>query len=557
MVKRELGAYFAIGLLVFVVAIIAYSLDSGITGFVTFGEDSTTGFDGEMLNVSFNDSLGAIVLNLNETSGTYTSGVFDVGNESSWNNLTFFGNDLSFEVKSCSLISCAEEFSNPSSVDGLINLSSLNPSQYFQYKVSFNSNLSNLTSVYINYDVVEIEEAPVSLNIISPQNTTYDNKTQLVNISQGLEFDEIIYNWNGNNETYYNETYVEFAEGSNTLLVWGNNSGNITSLGVSFSVVLPVLGCTDSSATNYDSGATEDDGSCNYAEDEEESEESSEESESSESVSSDSYQQPTFQKSSPPASALTSNEISAVKLSPNETQDFSWIVSNEGDSFLFSCEFSISGENSDWIVFSTDTKNFNPSESLTYDFTVSVPENSQDSDYSFSASLSCIGDSVSRDFTLTVEEEKIDFELLDAQRTRQDRVRVLYSLSELIGESQDVEVSFILTDSNGTLAAQVEENHTIEANSSEEFSLNIEVNETLEGEIDLDVSYNSEIYSSSVQEKITLGAPIGGFAVFEGFGAGTAIIVIVVAAVLVLVLFFARKMRKSKKTLKNLIDDKK
>ena len=70
----------------------------------------------------------------------------------------------------------------------------------------------------------------------------------------------------------------------------------------------------------------------------------------------------------------------------------------------------------------------------------------------------------------------------------------------------------------------------------------------------LNVDLNSEKYSSSVRELITLGAPIGGFAIFGegGLGTGGIVVILVVFVVLVAIFFVIRKMKSSGKTLKDL-----
>jgi hypothetical protein len=78
----------------------------------------------------------------------------------------------------------------------------------------------------------------VDISIISPINTTYNNATQLVNITAtGDNIDTIWYNWNGTNITYTNPINVTFNEGSNTLHAWANNSdGNVSSTNVTFEI---------------------------------------------------------------------------------------------------------------------------------------------------------------------------------------------------------------------------------------------------------------------------------------------------------------------------------
>jgi len=152
---------------------------------------------------------------------------------------------------------------------------------------------------------------------------------------------------------------------------------------------------------------------------------------------------------------------------------------------------------------------------------------------------------------VVVEKKKLDFELISSQRGSSENVLVVYSLEELAGENQEITIAFSLLDVEGLSLASVEESVEVVANSVEEFSVEIPVNGTLDGELNLQVSFNSQIYSDSVLEHVTLGAPIGGFAIFEGLGTGKTIVFGSVVTVLLLLFLIARKMRKSGKTLKS------
>ena len=162
-------------------------------------------------------------------------------------------------------------------------------------------------------------------------------------------------------------------------------------------------------------------------------------------------------------------------------------------------------------------------------------------------------------------QKKLDLNITNVRRTRDDRVSVDYILTELAGEDQDVEILFSIKDSSGVLVGEASQNRSLNANESDDFRTNIPINETLlpvnettgepvETDLTLSAAFNSQVYSSTVLEPITLGAPIGGFAIFEGIGgAGGAILLIVVVLILIVIFFIARKMRQSGKTLGSLV----
>ncbi|MEX0920483.1 MAG: hypothetical protein WDZ69_02780 [Candidatus Pacearchaeota archaeon] len=280
-----------------------------------------------------------------------------------------------------------------------------------------------------------------------------------------------------------------------------------------------------------------------------ESSEAGQETESFESSESESQTQ---------SGPLNAESIGEVRIRPGSLEEVSLNVENTGSSFMMSCELSSSGENSDWISFDEGQKNIDPDEEAAFNFVVSVSEDTGEGEYPLSVSVECSsGDSVSESFTVLVEKEKIGFEIVDARKTRQDdMVRVTYSLEELSGTPQDVEIDFVLEDSNETQLANLGENRSLDSNESSEFTAEIiVVNGSLEDEVNLRVSYNSEIYSSSVRESLVLGAPIGGFAIFDELGltgiGANAIIVIAGAFLLLIVIFFiTRRIRLSMKARK-------
>ena len=190
-----------------------------------------------------------------------------------------------------------------------------------------------------------------------------------------------------------------------------------------------------------------------------------------------------------------------------------------------------------------------------------VSEDIEEGEYVLGVSVECAETVASRDFIVNVEKKKLDFELISADRVRADRVRVLYSLQELAIEDQDVELYFSILSEDGQEVGNATENISISSNTTKEFRTNMMIdesllpinettNETLESELTLNVNFNSQIYSSSVQNPITIGAPIGGFAIFEGVGAGSIVIFLVVVAALVVIFFIVRKARLAKKPIR-------
>ncbi|MEM4714053.1 MAG: PGF-pre-PGF domain-containing protein [Candidatus Nanoarchaeia archaeon] len=103
---------------------------------------------------------------------------------------------------------------------------------YFNATAYDNSNNSNVTETRN----VTIDITAPTIQIIAPENRTYNNPTQIVNISAfDPNLEKIWYNWNGTNFTYLNPVYRTFNEGTNVLFVWANDTaGNTNSTNVTF-----------------------------------------------------------------------------------------------------------------------------------------------------------------------------------------------------------------------------------------------------------------------------------------------------------------------------------
>ena len=253
--------------------------------------------------------------------------------------------------------------------------------------------------------------------------------------------------------------------------------------------------------------------------------------------------------------SLSADNIENLKLNQGASSEISWNVKNDGELFLSSCTFEARGDYAEWIYFDgAEFSGISVGNTVNFDFSVNVPDEAEEGEYTLIVAVKCAPTTeISKQFILEVEAKKLQFDIIDVQRTRADRVRVIYLLSELIGEDQEVNINFLILDAENQEVANAIDNREIKANSEKEFKTNIMLDEFLEGEMSLEANFNSEIYSSSVREPIVLGAPVGGFVIFEGIGTGGFIIFVVVLFVLAIAFIFARRMKKSGKTLKDLL----
>ena len=529
MVEMERGIRVSIFAVLIVAAAVftVYYLNLGPTGFAVFQQQTQTDFDqGIYTNTLYNGS--AVVLDVNQTSGEYSSKVFDVGSSATWNNLTWQGNpNLSFEVRTCASATC----SNESFIS--TNLNNMNLSgQYFQYKVSFNSSSSNetlaLESISIDYSVSQQQPA-VSVSISEPTGTKDSaSGVALTYTTVGENLTCLYYVTNSANGI----TVIE----NTTISGCANTSFDITSGEGSYSMTVYVSGplgkASASSSFSIDLPSQQ-------------SEEEEEAPVEEEPVPVEPAPEVIAQEP-PKVTSVSLTQISGVAIIQGNAKEMTLSAQNTGTISLSSC--IVSGDDSGFFVITDGSKNIGTGETASFAFLLNVSRETIPVEYNLGVSLTCAETGASQTFAVTVIEKKLDFNITNVQRTREDRVRIDYSLTELSGQNQDVEIYFSIKDASGLEVANASQNRSIDANKTDDFRTNVQINESLEGNLTLSAAFNSQVYSSSVLEPITLGAPIGGFAIFGGVGGtGGIIILVIVVLALGVVFFVARRMRKLKK----------
>ncbi len=181
-------------------------------------------------------------------------------------------------------------------------------------------------------------------------------------------------------------------------------------------------------------------------------------------------------------------------------------------------------------------------------FDLYVPETIESGVYDLRVALECQGITKSVNFSVEVIEKKLNFDLIKVERIEKEKVKIIYSLEELSGLEQDIELQFLLFGPDNEKAAEVNEDKIISANSKEEFEILIPIDSSLEGELNLLINLNSETYSTFFQENIILGAPISGFAIFGELGKTDSFVsIIIIILFLVFAFFVVKRIIKLKK----------
>lgn len=535
MEKAEVMGYLSLGVFVAILVFSIYTLNFKTTGLAVFSQNDFSSFNvsgATFENASYNSNLSAIALDENKTSGLYTSQIYDAGNNSVWNNFTWTGAGTpSFEVRNCTDASC----SNSSFVSADLNNLNLT-GQYFQYKVSFLSNDSNLASVNIDYSVIQAEEETpetLTLSISEPSGT----KTSISNIPlkfliTGGENYTCWYNVRdaSDNALLTSETEsiancvndtsfgIGVGEGSYILNLYVNSSLGLYNKTTSFSVDLPGSSIT-------------------------EEEEEEEETEST-------IQVPVTSAASAESEEITSislQSIETIKLNPSDSYNYNLIVVNNGDNPVSSCELNAAGEFVSWLNVSSASKNINAGSQENFAFKLNIPANSTLGLYEFKLSANCAEILKESSFAVNIVKKNLEFNITDVAKTRDDNVRVRYSLKDLSGEAQNITFNFLIIDNSNKEVANLSENYSLSANSTKKLSSNIPINESLNGTLTLSVNYNSKEDSYSIKEPITLGSPTG-FLVLGDMGTtGNVAIGVGIIIVIVVVFFVVRRSKMRSK----------
>jgi hypothetical protein len=557
--RKEVKIYLSVFVLAFLALTIIYFFRLGITGFAIFQESSQADFDqGTYLNTFYNGSSLILNSSLGLLNGSYTSKIFDANENSSWLNISWQGGipentSLVFSVRACLVENCSDSSFQDVGSNQTINLSSLNlNSRYFQYRISFfgynlTSNETNasqiispfVSSISVSYKVIQQQTSQTLLKINEPKG----NKTTLTGIP-------ISYNVQGTNlSCWYN-----VLNSSNNIIIQNttlNNCGNSTFDLPSAGNYIFNLYANGSSGFNHSSSSfsvtTEQ--TTNQTTNQTQNQQTTQTNETETTNQTTNQTEQTIeqpQEQPPTVIQISVSDLPTLTLNPSASQNLAMNIQNTGNVVLNSCKLSIQEEFSSWFKIPQEEKSINPGESLSLTFSISLPQNLTDGERKISIKVNCVETSLTKELTVNVINKKLEIDIVDVQRTKADRVRILYSLKELAGTNQNVQIKFLLLDKNNQQISNVSENKTIKANSEGEFKTNIPINETIEGNLTLQVSLNSQIYSTSVQEPISLGAPTG-FTIFEGFGTGRIVFVVGVISVLIVVWLVVRRIRNLRK----------
>ncbi len=235
-------------------------------------------------------------------------------------------------------------------------------------------------------------------------------------------------------------------------------------------------------------------------------------------------------------------------VNPGDTKKMILKARNTGTSFLNDCKLIGIGNYTNWI-FSDGVKGLSAGEIKEFVLNLNVPQNSQPSKYALEMSINCKELNKSTSFIAEIIEKKLSVEIIDVKRDKDDKIKITYSLQELSGIEQNVDVQLILFGYGNERVSESTETRTIPQNSRQEFETFLPLSSSLKGNFNLLINAKSDYASAFVQEDVILGSlPLGGFTIFANeITKNTLISTILIIIFLAFVIFVLRRIFRLKK----------
>jgi hypothetical protein len=216
---------------------------------------------------------------------------------------------------------------------------------------------------------------------------------------------------------------------------------------------------------------------------------------------------------------------------------------NAGTTYLNECKIKGAGKYASWIS-AEGVKELNIGQIVEILFTINVPKDTKTGEYEMGLNIECLELKDGVTFQAEIIQKKLVVSLNDAKR-EENKLKVSYSLSELAGEEQDVDVELVLLGTNNERVSELREKKKISSNSNNKYEAVMGLPADAKGNLNLIINAKSKIASAFVQEYVLLeGGALGGFAVFDAEHANSYVSAAVVIAFLVFAFVVGRRILK-------------
>jgi len=244
---------------------------------------------------------------------------------------------------------------------------------------------------------------------------------------------------------------------------------------------------------------------------------------------------------------LELKELPSLIVNPGESRKLTLSAKNIGKGFLNDCKIKGVGDNAD-LISSEEIKGLSEGEEDDFIFSLKIPELLEVGSYNIELSLICQEANKSISFIAEIIEKKLAVDLISIEKKDGEDIEIFYSLTELSGFDQEVEVEIVLFGQNNERLAELTETKNIKASSNNEFSTVLYIQESLSGSFNLLINAISDTSSSFVQEELVLGSSrVGGLAVLDSEGTDILISVFLIIVFGIFAVFVIRRILKLRK----------
>ena len=210
---------------------------------------------------------------------------------------------------------------------------------------------------------------------------------------------------------------------------------------------------------------------------------------------------------------LSIDNISNVIVTPGESKKILLHAKNTGALFLNDCILESRGEYSNWIA-AGQVKDLSAGEEHEFMFTLNVPSEAKPGEYKLKLGLVCKEINTEKEFNVEILEEKVGLDILKVEKETKTMLRITYSIKELTGIEQNVDMQFLLYDYQNNKILEALDNRLLAANSEGEYAVQVQVDKNLKGNFRLLANINSETYSAVVEEDVVIGSTMTGLTIF-------------------------------------------
>ena len=372
--------------------------------------------------------------------------------------------------------------------------------------------------------IIEADTTAPIINIGSPINKTYTTTSINLNVFANETINTWRYTFDSGttNTTFTPNISITGAEGANTLIVYANDSSNnVDSLGVNFSVdtIAPKVTINSPENKTYTISTIEFNITTNENADR--------------------------------AGFTIDGGTTNYTMTNNTNRNFNYTLTNVANNNYAAKFYANDSVNN---LNNTESINFTVSVSLDNgggggggggsSLKISKKPNLSATDVSTDNEFSNI-----KNFSSNLVDEQVELSLIDINRVK-GFVDAEYVVKNLADKNQEVKLYFTILDFNETIKSEIEESHTLPANSENIFGTRIPVDKNLNEELILIIDFKK--YLSFVSEDAPIRRSISGFSILNSEKNKNNLFVIALFLLFFIFAFFVwRRMIRNRKKKKN------